>query len=218
MRGVFGVAALLLVACDSQSHAGTASATSASSGGVATKGSGVTVIRSAAPKVSEAAFMQALDKQLDKIFAELRNKPYRSQLHMIATLGSRMQPQAIMRETRLAMGVSDISMLSLFAKKPGVSQRVGQHVQQRAKQESAKLKEVTKNLPKVVKEDCREGALKRLSLQQLAAGKRKATPADKANAPVVMLLMNECKTAAQSDDAFKCYVDATDEAALKLCK
>lgn len=207
-------------ACDKNPSAGAHPSATAvgGAGSPVAKGKGVTVIRSATPKVSEAAFMKALDKQLDIIFVELRNKPYRSQVQMIAILGARMQSQAIMRETRIAMGVSDVSLLSLFASTPGVSKRVGQHVQQRAKVESSKLKELTKHLSKVVADDCREAAIQRISLQALATGKRQATLADKANAPMVALLLNECKTAAEAHPEYKCYLEAADEAAIKACK
>ena len=209
-----------LPACDKQPSADanpSAAAAVGSTGSPLAKGKGVTVIRSATPKVSEAAFMKALDKQLDKTFLELRNKSYRSQVQMIATLGARMQPQVIMRETRVAMGVSDVSVLTMFAKAPGIGKRVGQHVQQRTKAESTKLKELTKHLPKVVEVDCRDAALRRISLQALAAGKRQATLADKADAPMVALLINECKGAAEAHPKYQCFLDAADEAAVKAC-
>ncbi len=176
------------------------------------KGSGAEVLRSSAPKITEAAFFKALDAQLDVIFSEMRGKKYRSQMQLAFEIGARMQPQLMIRETSKRMGVTDVAVLSLFARQPEVRKKVGEHVKERVQKESEALKKTHEGLPKVVREDCREAAEKNLALKGAGDGK---AAVDRRSAPMVGALLKECGATEQPE--LVCYAEAADAAGLKAC-
>ncbi len=180
------------------------------------KPSGIDVLRSAAPKITEAQFLEALDMQLEVVFAQMSKETFRSRMHLAVVLGSRMQPQLIVRALSKTMGVSDVSILSLFARNPDVRKRVGERVKQRATADSKRLNAVHDKLPVVVEEDCREAAARRLALKEVAEGKRKPGAGDRQAAPMVGVVLKECLEA-EEQPSLQCYVKAKDEAELKAC-
>ncbi len=219
VAGLFGLAAS---ACE-QAPSGAAASSARSTPGLAgsgalRKGGGPRVIRSAVPKITEAAFMKSLDVELAATFAQMRTAKYRSRMHLAVDMGKRLQPRAMVNGTAKRMGVSDVSVLSLFAKSPAVREKVGARVKERAAEEGAKLKLQHEALPMVVVDDCREAAVKSLVMKEVVAGKRKLSPAEAMDSPLVRVLMGECKKAAEKQPELKCYVTAEDAAALKACK
>jgi hypothetical protein len=205
------------VACDRESRGGAAD--SSRTGGVAMgKPSGLEVMHSSAPKITEAQFMGALDARLDAIVKEMRGKEYRSRMHIAADLSSRMQPKQILADVRKDMGASDVSVLSLFARQPDVRKKVGKRVERRAAEVGKELKELHESLPMVVEEDCKEAAARSLSLKEVAAGKRQASVEDRQAAPLVAAVLEECKKAAEASPELKCFVEAKTPDALKACR
>lgn len=200
--------------CDSPASSG-ASASSTSE--VVNKLPGVEVVPSSAPKITEEQFNAALDTRLHAIVLELRAKKYRSRMQLAAELGQRMQPQRIVKEVSKSMEVTDVSVLSLFARNRDMRSSVGQRVKQHAASAGETLMAASASLPMVVKQDCREAAEMRLLLMDVSAGKRQPSPDDRRTAPMVGAVIKECQTAAETEPELSCFVDAKDDAALKAC-
>jgi hypothetical protein len=211
------------------------------------KGSGVEVVTNPTEKITSEQFFKALDAELDHVFEEMRAKKFRSQMQLVFEMGKRMQPQQMIRQTSTRLGVTDVAVLSLFAREPEVRGKIGERMKERAEKESVSLKALHPNLPTVVRQDCREAAIMVVQATEAAAkaddGHNHGTPSPLAPpgapapsslpsaepshpphatnprvAPMVAAVLQECDTLGKTQPELACYVAAKDAAALKACE